>query len=54
MYIEQKVKKRRFAKANKEKSIILLKYVVRDSKKSRFMKVQEASRLLNNLELKTH
>ena len=44
-------KNRRFLNA-KKKTMLLLKCAVRDSKKPRFMKEQDISGLLNNLELK--
>ena len=46
-----KSKNQRFLNANK-KTMLLLKCAVRDSKKPRFMKEQDTSGLLNNLELK--
>ena len=46
-------KKQKFANTNKEKLIILFKYAEYGSRKSRFIKEQEASRLLSGLEIKT-
>ena len=43
----------RFAKTNKGKSIILSKCAVCESKKSRFIKEEEASRLLSSLGIRT-
>ena len=45
-------KKLRVEKTNKGKLMFLLKCAVCDNKKSRFMKNQKASGLLNNLGLK--
>ena len=45
-------KKVRVAKKNKGKIMLLSKYVVNDSKKSRFIKRQVASKLLRSLGLK--
>ena len=42
----------RVANANKRKLMLLPKYAVFDSKKSIFIKNQEASGLISNLELK--
>ena len=41
------------SETNNGKTIILSKYPVCDAKKSRFIKKQEAERLLSNLDLKT-
>ena len=47
-------KNTKVAKTNEGKLMVLLKCDVYDSKRLRFTKEQEASELLNSLQLKTH